>query len=124
MSEVIDFTNTGRILRCYSPVLLGGGRNAAGDIVLNWTRRTRVGGAWLNGTEVPLGEASEQYTLNWYSAAYAALLGSDTSATPTFTLTVARQTTLYGGAVAVGDLHWGVQQVGALGAGYEARAIT
>jgi hypothetical protein len=38
------------------------------NILIKWQRRTRVGGAWLDGTgTVPLSEESEQYDLEIYS---------------------------------------------------------
>jgi hypothetical protein len=41
---------------------------ANANILITWERRTRVGGAWLDGTgTVPLSEESEQYDLEIYS---------------------------------------------------------
>ena len=40
----------------YAPVHLAGSRNPAGDLAITWVRRSRLGGAWRDGTgTVPLG---------------------------------------------------------------------
>lgn len=55
-----EFTNTAAALRPLSPVHLA--RAAiSGGFAVRWVRRARGGGAWTDGTDVPLGEASEQY---------------------------------------------------------------
>ena len=67
-SQTRSMTNQGSGLKPYAPVHLGGGRNAAGDITLNWTRRTRIGGDWANSQDVPLGESSEKYEVEIYNS--------------------------------------------------------
>ncbi|ACC76159.1 phage tail protein [Paraburkholderia phymatum] len=50
-----------------SPALfkaLPGSTASTSDITLSWIRRARVNASWLNGTDVPLDESSESYTLN------------------------------------------------------------
>lgn len=55
-----EFANTAAALKPLSPVHLA--RAAiSGGYAVQWVRRTRVGGVWSNGTDVPLGESSEQY---------------------------------------------------------------
>lgn len=34
------------------------------DLAIQWLRRTRVGGDWLDGRDVPLGEEAEGYELD------------------------------------------------------------
>lgn len=96
------FTNTGAALECYAPVLIGGGRNAAGDITINWVRRTRAGGEWRDNVDVPLGEASELYTVEiWDDAGYTTLVRTISGlTTATVTYTAAQQTTDFGSAQA------------------------
>ena len=113
----VPFVNTGTTLRCYSPNLLHGGVNdTSGDIVIDWTRRTRIGGSWVDFTDVPLSETSEQYILQVWNSTYSVcggIYGPLTS--PTFTYTAAQQvidfsriqTTVY---VSVGQL--GTYQLG------------
>jgi hypothetical protein len=56
-------TLTGRALRPPSPVHLRAERAADGTIRIRWTRRSRVGWAWLDGNDAPLGEEVEGYRL-------------------------------------------------------------
>lgn len=57
------FTYTGKTLRPYSPVNIKGTRNlpATNDWTITWVRRTRLGGDWRDGVDVPLSEQSELY---------------------------------------------------------------
>ncbi|MGI8527342.1 MAG: baseplate multidomain protein megatron, partial [Pseudolabrys sp.] len=48
----------------WSPVHVAGIRNGAGDLSITWVRRTRYGGVWTDGTDVPLNEESERYEVN------------------------------------------------------------
>lgn len=50
-------------LKPFAPVHLKGTRNLSGDLSISWVRRVRRNGGWLNGTDVPLVEASEAYEL-------------------------------------------------------------
>jgi len=57
-----QFTDTGNDLRPYAPASLAGSRDGSGNLTLTWIRRTRIGGAWLDGIGiVPLSEQSESY---------------------------------------------------------------
>jgi hypothetical protein len=57
-----SFTNHAAALKPFPPAHVTGGRDpATGDWTLTWTRRTRLGGAWLNGADTPLGEDHEGY---------------------------------------------------------------
>ena len=47
-----------------SPCNLAGAVNAAGDLELRWTRRSRSGLAWLDEVDAPLGESREQYRVS------------------------------------------------------------
>lgn len=60
----VKFTNNANAQKPYSPVHLGGGRDAAGNLQLQWVRRTRINGGWNNNTDVPLGETSEKYSVD------------------------------------------------------------
>jgi hypothetical protein len=48
----------------WSPVHLAGARNVAGDLSTTWVRRTRFGGVWADGADVPLNEESERYEVD------------------------------------------------------------
>lgn len=123
-ATAINFTNTAVAQECYAPVHLGGGRNAALDLTLNWVRRTRIGGGWNNYSDVPLGEASESYEVEIWDSGYATLKRTITglSATTT-TYTAAQQTTDFGSTQAT--VYWKAFQLSATrGRGYEARGTT
>ena len=51
----------GEALRPLSPVNLTAQRQPNGDLSVAWTRRSRQGFAWVDGTDAPLGETREQY---------------------------------------------------------------
>jgi hypothetical protein len=51
----------GEALRPPSPVNLVVDQQADGGLLLQWTRRSRQGFAWVDGIDAPLGETREQY---------------------------------------------------------------
>lgn len=58
---------TGRALRPFSPAHLTASYDLASGLSVAWMRRSRTGFAWLDGSDAPLGEASEAYRVT-YSA--------------------------------------------------------
>lgn len=96
-AEVVALTYQGVSLMPFSPVLLGGGRNAAGDITINWVRRGRIGSEWTDNADVPLGEESESYEVEVWTSGYATLKRTITATTQTASYTSAQQTTDFGG---------------------------
>ena len=62
-------TMDGVALRPPRPVGVRLSRAADGAIRIDWCRRSRVGWAWLDGADVPLGEASELYRVTLASGA-------------------------------------------------------
>ena len=116
-----DFVNTGVALKPYSPVHLEGGRDASGNLTIQWMRRTRIGGVWLENVEVPLGETVEYYRIFIYSSnTYATVLREIyQSPNDVYTYTAADQTTDFGSTQAT--VYCGVVQGGAYGNGYETR---
>lgn len=119
----IDFTNTAVSLIPYSPVQLGGGRDASSNITINWVRRTRIVGGWNSYADVPLGETSQAYEVDIYAdGSYATVLRTISAATQTASYTAAQQTTDFGSAQST--VYFGVFQLSAaVGRGYEARGI-
>ena len=94
-AENIRFADTGIGLECYSPVQIGGGRNASGDLTINWRRRTRIGGEWRDYVDSGLGEASENYEVDVMNGgAVVRVISGLTS--PTASYTAANQTTDFG----------------------------
>jgi hypothetical protein len=86
----VAFTLAGVGLECYAPVNLRAGRSAAAawDVLLDWDRRTRVGGAWRNNTDASLGETTQAYEVEIYDATFTTLkrtLTGLTSSSATYT---------------------------------------
>lgn len=110
-TTAVSFVNQGQSLRPYTPVLLGGGCDASGNITLNWTRRTRVGGEWLDFNEVPLAEASEGYVVQIWDSSYticARIIDGLTAQTTTYS--AADQVTDFGATQQT--IYWTVLQKG------------
>ncbi len=62
-----QLTPVGQSKYPYAPYLVAGTRDGAGEVVLTWSRRTRLGGAidWQQGpSEPPLGEDAENYQVS------------------------------------------------------------
>lgn len=65
-ASIESFVSEGRPLMPYAPVHITATLSGS-DINLAWVRRTRLGGAWLDGTGiVPLAEATEAYAADIY----------------------------------------------------------
>jgi len=90
----VSFTDTGAGLKPLSPAQIGGGRDTAGNLTINWARRTRIGGGWNNFSDVPLGETSESYSIDVMAGTL--VKRTLTSATPTVSYTAAQQVTDFG----------------------------
>lgn len=58
-----SITFNAEALRPLSPVNLVAERASNGDLMLNWTRRSRKGFAWADEIDAPLGETREQYSV-------------------------------------------------------------
>jgi hypothetical protein len=56
-----SYAYSGASWRPYSPVHVTATRDDAGDIALQWVRRTRLNGGWRDAVDVPLGESAERY---------------------------------------------------------------
>jgi hypothetical protein len=117
-----SFTNVGAGLKPYAPVQLGGGRNAAGDLTLNWVRRNRISGEWRDSVDVPMSEASEAYEVEIWNSTRSTLKRTFTGlSSPTASYSAADQTTDFGSQQAV--IQVSVYQLSAIvGRGYETQA--
>ncbi|MFN3349055.1 glycoside hydrolase/phage tail family protein [Pseudorhodoplanes sp.] len=78
----------------WSPVHVAGIRNGAGDLSITWIRRTRFGGVWADGADVPLNEENERYEVDILDGADVVRTLSTTS--PAATYTAAQQTADFG----------------------------
>jgi len=92
------FTLAGVGLKPLAPIQLAAGRtaNAAWDVTLKWTRRTRLGGDWRDYADASLGETAESYEVDIYDASFTTLKRTLTSSSPTVTYTNAQQVTDFG----------------------------
>lgn len=70
------------------------GSRSAGDLTINWQRRTRVGGAWRDYVDASLGEASESYEVDIMDGA--TVKRTITATTPSVLYTSAMQVTDFG----------------------------
>lgn len=116
-------TPAGVNLKPYSPVYVAANRDAA-DTILTWIRRTRLSTRFGGPTPgaAPLGEESERYEVDIYTASnFLTVVRSMSSTEPTVTYTAAQQTADFGSPQSV--LHIKVYQVSAIvGRGYAATA--
>lgn len=92
--QQMTFTSRAVGLMPWSPVHVQGERNGSGDLAITWTRRTRLGGAWADGVDVPLNEENERYELDVLNGSTVVRTLSVTI--PSVTYTAAQQTTDFG----------------------------
>jgi hypothetical protein len=92
--QQLTFTTRAAGLMPWSPVHLSGGRTVHGDLSMAWVRRTRFGGVWADGVDVPLNEESERYEVDILNGS--TVLRTLATATPQATYTASQQTTDFG----------------------------
>lgn len=127
------FLNTGAGLRCYAPTELDGAPDASGNVTINWTRRTRIGGEWADYTDVLLSETIESYVLQIWDATFTVcarvigggiinspLVGPTKINSPTYIYTAAMQMTDFGQLEE--HIYCSVGQIGNFGLGTQTRA--
>ncbi len=94
--DSIELTLAANAYKPYSPVSVSGTRDGSNNLTITWIRRTRVGGAWLNGSgTVPLGEETEAYEVDILNGSGAVVRTIEVTS-PTATYTAAEQTTDFG----------------------------
>jgi hypothetical protein len=112
-AATVFFSNGARGLLPLSGVLLGSGRDAAGNITINWVRRTRVDAQWRDNVDAGLGEASENYEIDVYDgASYLSVLRTISTTATTATYTAAQQVTDFGSEQA--EVHVRIYQLSAV----------
>jgi len=89
-ANAVDFTNTGAGLKPYSVAHLTAIDLGGGQYLVRWVRRSRIGGTWRDGVDVPLGETSESYqvSVNDGAATTVAVSELEVTAAPGDTITV------------------------------------
>ena len=100
-ADPVSFTNTGQGLECLAPVLLGAGRDTAGNVTLQWVRQTRIGAEWRDLGAALLGEATESYEIDIFDSTFTTLKRTLTATTPTVAYSAALQVTDFGSAQAL-----------------------
>jgi hypothetical protein len=78
------FTGHGEALICFCPENPVAQYDTAGDIVISWIRRSRLGQTLMSGVDIPLGEATEAFSIDILSpgspeTVYRTLTSSTTS---------------------------------------------
>lgn len=97
----LDSAPSGLPLRPLSPVHVRARRSAAG-VTISWIRRTRIDGDNWQQAEVPLGEASERYQIQFYAGTV--LKRQVEAGAPSFIYTSAFETADFGGPQASLDI--------------------
>ena len=97
-----SLTYTAASQRPYSPVHIKG-TIASDDWTVTWTRRTRVGGAWVDLVDVPLSETSEAYEVDILNAGAVVRTITATASANGSVVTPASQTAFYDDADQVAD---------------------
>lgn len=114
-TTAVSFSNSGNRLKPYSPVHLGGGVDGSGNATLNWTRRTRIAGNWVDFTDVPLGETTEAYIVQIWDSTYSLCARIIPSSVQTASYLATEQVTDFGALQQT--IYFTVGQLGAIGIG-------
>ena len=121
LPEAVAFVNEAASLKPYAPVHIEGSRDGAGDLTINWTRRTRFSGEWRDLVDVPVNEASEAYDIDVLDGA-GQLVRTLSSTTPSVIYSAADQTTDFSAPQSAIDI--AVYQLSeAVGRGFAGRAF-
>lgn len=107
-------------LKPFAPCHIKGNRDSSGNLAIEFKRRTRFNGGWVDNIDVPLNEASESYTLRIMNGTTVKRTFNLTS--PSATYTSAQQITDFGSNQATVSVQvW--QNSAVVGAGNIAAAI-
>lgn len=68
-ATAVPFIWTGGTIKPLAPVNLRGTRNATGDLLIEWTRRSRFASGLTPGSDVPTGEERDSFLVEIYSGA-------------------------------------------------------
>lgn len=96
-ADSIEFTNTAVSQKPWAPVHLRGSRDSSGNLTISWKRRTRLSTSFAAAT-VPLGEATEAYSIDIYDGSPLDVVRTLTSNSESVVYSAAQQTTDFGGA--------------------------
>lgn len=92
IATTFDFTNTGERAKPRAPVHGSGTRDSSNNLSISWVRRTRLFPPGIGYGPVELDESSESYQIDIYSAGFAAVVRTISTATASASYTAAEQT--------------------------------
>lgn len=116
----LAYTYAGKALKPYAPVHISGTRDGSGNLTISWVRRTRIGGEWRDGVEIPLAETAEKYEVEILSGSTA--LRTLASNSPTALYSTVNQVADFGSNQSAVTIK--IYQISeAVGRGYAASAI-
>lgn len=119
-TAAVPFAPAGVGLECYSPVEVGAGRNAAGDLKINWKRRGRISAEWRDYVDVPMSESTESYEIDIMDSSFTTVLRTLTATSETVSYTIAQQAADY--PTGVNSVYANIYQLSAVvGRGYPAQ---
>ncbi len=120
-SATTQFTNTNVGAKPLAPADIRGVEQTNQDLLLTWSRRSRMSAAFLSPSGVPIGEASETYTVRIYAPP--STLKRTLTATGAASVTYTRAQQIADGFSAGADVRVDVAQVSAIvGEGYTGTA--
>ncbi len=94
-----EFTLAANSFKPYSPAYIKGSRDGSNNLTITWKRRTRVGGAWLDGSgTVPIAEESESYEVDILNSGGSVIRTIDSLTAASASYSAADQTTDFGSA--------------------------
>jgi hypothetical protein len=127
-----SLTFLGRSFMPYAPVhVTGSVSGSPADWTIAWVRRSRLGGAWKDGADIPLGEESEAYEIDVMNGVdVVRTITATPSAGGSLVIPASRQAT-YGAADQIAD--FGIEQASitvriyqistSVGRGFPAQAV-
>ena len=122
-TEAKRFTYAGVNLKCLAPVHLRMGKTNGGDVYIDWTRRTRIGGAWRDFVDAALGETAERYDVEIWDASFTSLKRTFSNLTaPSVIYTASQLTADFGADGALIGVRV-FQLSGLAGRGYKAEGV-
>lgn len=124
-AQAVAFTNFGVSSLPLAPVTIRAVRQANGDLLIKWSRRTRLSSRFTGaaGATVPLGETAEQYQVAVFADNSYSLAKWGATTTSRYALfSYADQLLLSPNPFTLGVYYVEVQQIGVIGGGYRGRA--
>lgn len=94
---VTPFVNTGNSQKPWKPAIIRSTRDGPGEVTITFHRRSRIDYEWRDFVDVPLGQEQESYEMDILDAPGGTVLDTLQSTTEEFIISVALQSSLFGG---------------------------